>query len=164
MKDRSSWRCAISGCERPWHPKAAKGLCKRHYDDSLPKRMRKCAADGCDAEMPRKWCNKHRPTYARDRVPGRHLARYGLTPETFAALLEAQGGGCAVCGITNPPHSFVVDHDHGCCPRLKSCGRCVRGILCRSCNVGIGLLGDDAARALSAHQYLSKSLPRKEKP
>lgn len=28
----------------------------------------------------------------------------------------------------------VVDHDHACCPRSNSCGKCVRGILCRECN------------------------------
>lgn len=30
-----------------------------------------------------------------------------------------------------------VDHDHKCCSGDKSCGKCVRGILCPGCNTGM---------------------------
>lgn len=63
---------------------------------------------------------------------------YGLTPEQFDAMLEAQGGGCAICGHSD--RSLEVDHDHTCCPGKKTCGKCVRGILCRRCNRGLGCL------------------------
>lgn len=56
------------------------------------------------------------------------LKRYGLTPEQYDEILEAQGGGCAVCGATEQRSGrrLNVDHDH-------KTGR-VRGILCNRCN------------------------------
>ena len=75
-----------------------------------------------------------------------HLKRkYGLTLEGFDALLASQGGGCAICGRIGADN---VDHDH-------ETGE-VRGILCFKCNVAIGLLDEDARRALSAGAYLDR--------
>jgi len=74
----------------------------------------------------------------RDR--DQHLRRtFGITLEDFDAMLEAQGGGCAICGRSAPEGaSLHVDHDHetgvcaGCCASsatvrsvnsTKACGR-----------------------------------------
>lgn len=68
--------------------------------------------------------------------------RYNLTAEAYDALLAAQGGVCAICGQCETATRLgrvlplSVDHDHACCPSSRSCGRCVRGLLCRSCNHG----------------------------
>jgi hypothetical protein len=69
---------------------------------------------------------------------------YGLTLEQYDAMLEAQGGACAVCGATG---TLVVDHDHA--------SGSVRGLLCDSCNVGIGRLKDDPAVLALAVAYLT---------
>jgi hypothetical protein len=75
--------------------------------------------------------------------------RYKLSSEDYNALLISQGGVCAICGrpSTNG-RRLHIDHCH-------TTGR-VRGLLCLSCNRGIGYFGDDPARIQSAAAYLSK--------
>lgn len=68
---------------------------------------------------------------------------YGLSLDALTTLLDA---GCSACGSAENLH---VDHDHVCCPAgssPRSCGRCVRGVLCHGCNTALGLLGEDPAR------------------
>jgi len=52
---------------------------------------------------------------------------------------------------------LVVDHDHECCPDEKSCGKCVRGLLCNWCNRMIGMARDDPQRLRSAIAYLKRT-------
>lgn len=51
---------------------------------------------------------------------------------------------------------FAVDHDHGCCSGDKSCGTCVRGLLCTACNVSLGHIEALTARvgAIEIGRYL----------
>jgi hypothetical protein len=72
------------------------------------------------------------------------LKRYGLTQESFEALLKAQGYACAMCfepfAEGEPIH---IDHDHnlGCHPGEKqACDRCRRGLLCLKCNIALGYI------------------------
>ncbi len=64
------------------------------------------------------------------------LWTYNLTPEKHEEILRSQCGVC-VCGkpFDDRDHKPCVDHDHSCCPGDRSCGKCVRGILGRSCNL-----------------------------
>jgi hypothetical protein len=72
--------------------------------------------------------------------------KYGLTSSLFEAMLRAQGGACA---IAHPPQGeLVVDHDHR--------GGEVRGLLCGSCNCGLGLLRDDPTLCERAAEYLER--------
>lgn len=72
------------------------------------------------------------------------LKRYGLIPERYEELLQAQDGRCAICRQT--PETFMIDHDH-------KTGR-VRGLLCPGCNLGLGHFKDDPDRLLAAKEYL----------
>lgn len=104
------------------------------------------------------------PNYCYSCYRDLYLRRqFGISAERFDALLVEQGGGCAICagaldrgGVTgrNGKMSGHVDHDHRCCPGMRSCGRCVRGILCGCCNRAIGQLGDDPALLRRAADYL----------
>lgn len=79
--------------------------------------------------------------------------RYGLTAEKAAALVEGYGGKCPVC--LRVPAVWAVDHDHACCPGKFSCGSCVRGLLCRPCNRGLGYIGDTHEAAVRLVSYLA---------
>jgi hypothetical protein len=82
--------------------------------------------------------------------------RYGLTQEVYNAILKTQGNSCAICSATEPGHTgaWYVDHDHACCPGAKTCGKCIRGLLCFKCNVLLGMAQDDIAVLKSAMSYL----------
>lgn len=70
--------------------------------------------------------------------------RYGLTPETYQQLLENHNRKCAIC-LSN--QRLCVDHDH------KT--GAVRGVLCSTCNAGIGSLRDSPTLLSRAIDYLT---------
>jgi recombination endonuclease VII len=75
----------------------------------------------------------------------RHLQKkYNMTVEEHAALLIKQEGRCAICRIALERTN--VDHDH-------NTGK-VRGILCPSCNMALGLFQDSTAVLQAAKDYL----------
>jgi hypothetical protein len=49
-----------------------------------------------------------------------------------------------------------VDHDHNHCKGDRSCGDCVRGLLCADCNRGLGSFHDCIRYLLNAVKYLRK--------
>jgi hypothetical protein len=72
------------------------------------------------------------------------LRRMGLTPERFGQMLEAQGYACAMCRTPfEEDQRICIDHDHSCCPPStpsRCCGKCVRGLLCLTCNIALGYI------------------------
>jgi Recombination endonuclease VII len=93
--------------------------------------------------------------------------RYGLDREAFEAIAAAQDGCCYLCGQSldltqrrsaRDSHSFHVDHDHGCCPGSRSCGKCIRGLACEPCNRGLGAFGDDPERMRRAADRLEAAI------
>ena len=76
--------------------------------------------------------------------------RYGMTLEDVENLLEAQCG-CAICGINDnwpgPLKSPVVDHCHET--------NQVRGMLCHTCNVALGLFKENSLLLQKAIEYLN---------
>lgn len=68
--------------------------------------------------------------------------RYGITSERYEEMMREQEYSCAACGVEFGTGSKrpEVDHDHTCCKGYKTCGKCVRGILCQKCNTLAGKL------------------------
>lgn len=87
----------------------------------------------------------------RRRLEGQQRRRlnkkYGITQEYYDKMLSDQNGSCAICRVllVRP----LVDHCH-------KTGK-VRGLLCDSCNFGIGSFKDDIDVLERARQYLSRS-------
>lgn len=82
-----------------------------------------------------------------------HVRRlFGITPDMYAQMLEAQGGVCAICKSestgTYRAKRFCVDHDH------KT--RKVRGLLCSKCNMLLGFARDNVQFLATAIEYLAK--------
>lgn len=85
-------------------------------------------------------------------------SRFGITREQFDAMLNAQGNVCAICKSDKPGTNYwSVDHDHACCPGSdKTCGKCIRGILCSHCNHGLGNVRDSIETLNSMIAYLQE--------
>lgn len=79
--------------------------------------------------------------------------KLGKPVETW---LAEHGFACAICAETLTVDTVNIDHDHSCCSGTRSCGKCVRGPLCRNCNLGIGNLGESVERLRSAEKYLER--------
>jgi hypothetical protein len=174
--------CTAGGCDRP---ASALKLCAAHYAQQAAGRpfgpIREVWFDRATTRDERgnkqcRGCRQWLPesAYTRARRSKDGLTRYcrpcrkdqalqtnyGITLEQYEKLLASQGGVCAICGAAEADgRSLHVDHDHKCCAERRSCGRCVRGLLCSPCNTGIGMLGEDAKRLWSAMMYLAGGTP-----
>jgi hypothetical protein len=93
---------------------------------------------------------RHGAAWAEEVHRGLLRSKFKITPEEYAEMLSAQGGACACCGGVNENGMrLAVDHDH-------STGM-IRGLLCGTCNTGIGALGDGADGVRRALAYLERS-------
>jgi hypothetical protein len=149
--------CVEDGCERSVR---ARKLCIFHYQ-----RLMRSGAVTLQQKNVGKQCYETdcaEPAYTRGFCVNhyanwRSVERHGITREQYLAMLASQGEVCAICERTSPGEFFgrwAIDHDHRCCPGQTSCGRCIRGLLCRACNMGLGQFGDDPNQLMSAAAYL----------
>ena len=94
-------------------------------------------------EATKRWMEKHPREFVSDSLREWSLKyRYGITIEEYEQRLAAQGGHCALCPAVqmSSKRRLCVDHNHDCCAGQRSCGKCLRGILCANCNRKIGFL------------------------
>ncbi|MCU1693912.1 MAG: hypothetical protein JWM64_3003 [Frankiales bacterium] len=97
-------------------------------------------------ESTQRWREQNPERYA-ESVKAHKLRSYGLTLELYRALVHEQDGRCAICEEPEKDGwDLAVDHCH-------RTGR-VRGLLCRRCNVGLGLLRDRSDLLRAAAEYL----------
>ena len=73
--------------------------------------------------------------------------KYGISPEQYYELYKAQNGKCMICGKELENGKYLdVDHD-------KNTGA-IRGLLCNSCNKGLGMFREDTEIMKNAIKYL----------
>jgi hypothetical protein len=94
------------------------------------------------------WKAKHRDRLNRQLREIHLRNKFGITQGEYEAMLERQGGGCAICGDPPPASSSLhVDHDHGT-------GE-IRALLCVRCNNGIGLFREQPRLLRRAATYVT---------
>lgn len=159
-------RCTKCGVEKPLDQfYASPGMRDGHRNDCIEcnkaaKRERHARNAEAYRARAREWAEanperraayqaeyRNRPERKRAMRDAHYRRTYGISADEVDAMLEAQHGGCAICGA-KPERlaSMHVDHDH-------EHGH-LRGLLCVSCNQGLGLFRDDAALLLRALVYL----------
>lgn len=82
----------------------------------------------------------------------RHDARkylYGITKDQFQKMIKIQKNKCAICKkVFIGPKAPAVDHNH--------LTKKIRGLLCSSCNTGLGNFKDSLKYLLQAIKYIRK--------
>ncbi len=137
-----------SAARRVWHA-------ARHGTLAIPevKVCKKCSASKpardfnkgvTNADGLTSWCKTCRSAYALKRS-------YGMTLEFHQAEVDRRRGCCDICGThvsraTHRTSVLAVDHCHAT--------GVYRGMLCDTCNRGIGMFQDNPELLLKAYHYL----------
>ena len=165
--------CACIVCEKVFSPLAGPwtcGRCHTKYQQGRPGRGRprsSCAKCYAVRQLkPRKFCStkcgsRYHSRKAHKRNPLKYWARdlkkkYDITPQDYTEMLAEQDGNCGICGAPPGDSRLCVDHNH----RTGM----VRGLLCFSCNVGIGNLRHDPWKLRAAADYLERHGLRPPQP
>lgn len=135
-------------CHAQWREDKREGRLPRRATDVCLN----CGKDITHLRHHAKWCSSacsargFRTANPERRKEYNLRCLYGMELTEFETLLRSQGGGCAICGDTQPRGSWNVDHCHNT--------KLVRGILCAPCNLGIGNLKEDPEVLRRAVAYL----------
>ncbi len=143
--------------------KEAKAIKRKEYQSSQSYQYAKTYRERMRLENPEQFEKIKRQNnvykknaYLRDPEKSRWetiYKKYKMTKAMYEGLLESQNGVCAICkGLPNRKF-LAVDHDHSCCPTEKTCGECIRGLLCGSCNSFLGRVNDNPNSLIA---YLQK--------
>ena len=135
--------CTVCKEEKPFTEFRSRGGRQKHL---LKSRCNKCLY-----EEHKRWTEENpevvREYRAKDKwTLQKRCARHGITPEEFWSIYEEQDGACPVCDKTIKAEDSAIDHNH-------KTGE-VRGILCKSCNRALGLLGDSPDTMFRGLKYL----------
>ena len=154
-RERQCYDCRASDrpckiCGHIFHD--TKRICER-----CRKNLGTCQMSDCTEPKLRgrghKYCIQHStesPQRERVQLVRRKREReYGVTHDEYLALLEAQGGACAICRNSGQQRALAVDHDH-----VTSA---IRGLLCDRCNPMLGYARDDIAILEAAIEYLKRN-------
>jgi hypothetical protein len=111
-------------------------------------------------ELNKQW-QQSNPEYRDNKFAYNLMYNYNITVDDYNRMLANQDGHCAACPATERTVGRVrrlcVDHARSCCPRTKSCGKCVRGLLCNPCNRALGLLMDNEETLSQLIAYLKRT-------
>lgn len=165
--------CSINECN---NPHMSRGWCSTHYQRWLhhgdPQTVKTVGGPDdpcskCGLNNRRKehsWCQlclneAARIKNASERGP--RWRRYKLTRSDVEKMKFSQSNSCPICGDSFDVVDDHVDHDNRCCGKEKTrnsgtCGKCVRELLCGSCNQGLGNFKDSPERLENAIKYLRK--------
>lgn len=107
-----------------------------------------------------KQCTKQRMKLYREANPVKikeswkrsgYATKYGITLEQYNEMFALQAGSCAICKKhqSELQKALAVDHCHTT--------QMIRGLLCSTCNIGLGYFQDSETSLLAAIEYLKQS-------
>lgn len=114
--------------------------------DGLRYQCKDCEAVGQKEARKRQLEKDYLGTRLKERT--NNLKRlFGMSVEEYDKKLDAQGGGCKICGLKCVSGKrLAVDHDH----KTEK----IRDLLCNNCNAGLGKFQDNPELLILAAGYL----------
>ena len=123
---------------------------KNNYDYRCLSCIREYEKDNYDSGKHKDYMKEyHQKPASKLKKRDNHLKReYGITLKEYNRLWEEQEGCCKICGEheTVLNKTLHVDHCH-------TSGK-VRGLLCSTCNTGLGMFKDNQEILKNAVEYL----------
>lgn len=140
--------CIVDGCASK--SRLRRGYCSMHYrrvlrygDPSIvnPKRAKRdpveCIIPFCsELDYANKMCKRHAGS------------AYNMTIESIIVVMARSSDYCEICKRYFGRRRLVLDHDH-------AIGQ-ARGLICKSCNTGLGYFSDNTHALVSASEYVRK--------
>jgi hypothetical protein len=119
---------------------------KTKYSYAPNKKYLNSLCKDCSGLKNKIYHKENRAKVTERQVMTHRRKKYGVSEEEYKNMVLSQNNICAICN--KPSHKTLhVDHDH-------ITGK-VRGLLCSSCNMGIGMFQDDIDILNNAIKYLS---------
>lgn len=119
------------------------------------------------ADATRKWnknnrakLNAQKKVWRKNNLDKHNATRrkctYGISDVEFKGLFTSQNGKCAICDFVFPG---MQTGDRNLSPHVDHCHETgkIRGLLCNSCNTGLGRFKDSTDLLQKATSYLQKS-------
>lgn len=158
LSNRFSWPLNMNGKQKQYS--------RNHYIRNREKLMERSRIyRKNNPEASRRWSAKYRNnnrekiraySIKKSLIPGYVWAsdlrtKYGITTEEYDGMFNNQNGVCAICG--NPQSLRYSKNGRLCVDHCHSTKK-IRGLLCRPCNLILGLCKDNAVVLKSAIEYL----------
>lgn len=145
----------VKPCNKCNVQKPLEDFCKdKKYKDGRRNICKRCHTD----YMINYYKNNPDKTAEKNRMNTKFVPawkRHHISEDSFNNMLKKHNGMCHSC---KEKEVKVIDHDHSCCKSNRSCGKCVRGLLCQPCNIALGLLLDNRNNIIKLLNYVDSSI------
>lgn len=119
-----------------------------------PEKHRKITAQSRARNRRYRARHKNCPKYKYMKSVSQNRCRYGIEPEDLEKMYLIQDNKCCIClKECNGDKNMHIDHCHTTLV--------VRGLLCDTCNRGLGYFKDDPGILLAAVEYLLEDREKK---
>jgi hypothetical protein len=141
------------------------GIVKGFQQFNLAKGKPRATCRACQSKAYKAYATANPGQYKALKRASKYRSRFNLSIDEVERIFATARYACEACGTRKDELALgirlVLDHDHSCCPTEFTCGKCIRGVLCTSCNMALGAVRDDPDRLTAIVDYMHRSVDGK---